>query len=175
MSADIGDVFEKQLQDVFRKLNDRHLLQWHAFPDHKRSAGGAVGNQPSDYLVGLPPGSSLEQRMIFLEAKASDKYDSLQKSMVRASQRGFINTWGGLIDLPYLIVFYSAPANTLEIWDGQCVTRGRLSKSHHLLATLPNAGSGRTLNQTAVADFLATHFALPPKAITLTQYQSRNP
>lgn len=175
MSADIGDVFEKQLQDVFRELNDRHLLQWHAFPDHKRSAGGAIPNQPSDYLIGLPPGSSYGQRMLFLEAKASDKYDSLQKSMVRSSQRGFINTWGGLADLPYLIVFYSAASNTLELWDGQCVTRPKLSKAEHLITTLKSAGSGRVLNGNQVADFLATHFALPPKAFTLTEYQRRNP
>ena len=175
MSADIGDVFEKQLQDVFRALNQEHLLQWHAFPDHKRSAGGAIPNQPSDYLIGLPPGSSYPQRMLFLEAKASDKHDSLQKSMIRASQRGFINTWGGLVSLPYLVVFYSAPSNTLELWDGQCVTRPRLSKKDYLLAELKNAGSGRILNKETVIEFLIKHFALPPKAITLNEYQRRNP
>lgn len=175
MSADIGDMFERQLQDVFRMLNERHLLQWHAFPDHKRSAGGAIPNQPSDYLIGLPPGSSYDQRMLFLEAKASDKHASLPKAMVRPSQRGFINTWGGLAHLPYLIVFYSAKANTLELWDGQCVTRPKISKADHLITTLKAAGSGRTLNKIQVADFLATHFALPPKAFTLTEYQRRNP
>lgn len=175
MSADIGDVFEKQLEDVLRSLNNSHLVQWHAFPDRKRSNGGAIANQPSDYLLGLPEGSAPDQRCMFLEAKASDKHQSLRKDMVRSGQRGFINTWGGLLDLNYLIIFYSAQSGTLELWDGQCVTRPRLSKEHHLLDQLKGAGSGRELNKEKVADFLVKHFDLPPKGVTLEMYQRKNP
>lgn len=174
MAADIGDIFERQLQEVMDTLKESHLLQWHAFPDRKRSAGGAVATQPSDYLIGLPEGSRPDQRMIFFEAKASEKYDSLRKSMVRPGQRGVIHTWSGLLDLPYLIIFYSTTSRCLELWDGLCVTLPRINKESHRLAVLPEAGSGHLLDKEKVTDFLRGYFALPEKGVTVKAYERRN-
>lgn len=174
MSADIGDIFEDQLQVVMDRLKAEYLMQWHAFPDHKRSNGGATGTQPSDYLVGMPEGCNQGQRMMFWEAKASDKYKTLQKSLVKPSQRGYIHRWNGLCNLPYLIVFYSAPAGALELWNGQAITAGKsgIDKSQRLVR-FDGVGSGRLLDADMTARKLASFFNLPPMQQTVKMYERR--
>lgn len=168
MSSDIGDVFEQQLEKVFKKLNNDHLLQWHAFPDTKRSNGGAISSQPSDYLLGVPVGSCVEQRMMFVEAKASDNHKSLRKSAVQPSQRGFIHRWRKMLDLPYYIIHYSAVGGTLQVWDGMALSENRLNRDY-LLGTW-EVGAGRQMDIDLAAEALKQFFVLPDKSETVELY-----
>lgn len=179
MSADFGDVFEKQLEAVLTQLQTDYLLQWHAFPDMKRSQGGSISTQPSDYLVGLPrtlpslrrEGTGEHSRMMFLEAKASEVHKTLQKSAVRPGQRGFISRWGGILDLPYRIAHYSAVTGVFELWDGVAVLNKRVNKKHKLLSAV--VGDGRRINVNALAGVLASEWELAPKHETMNNFKQR--
>lgn len=178
MAADIGKVFETELEDVFRVLKAAHLMAWHRFPD-THSAGGAqiIQPQPSDYLLGLPPGSWLpldklqkDQRMVLFEAKASEKHTGLKKAAVRAEQRGFINVYSGLLHLPYLICHYSTVSGTMQVWDGRAIMNDRISEAEHLLFEF-SAGVGRKLHRAKVAEALAGFFHLPDKLKTVRLHE----
>lgn len=178
MAADVGKVFESELEAVFKQLRESHLLGWHRFPD-THSAGGEqiIQPQPSDYLLGLPHGSRLplrnsqaDHRMVFFEAKASEKHRTLQKSAVRAEQRGFIHFYAGMLQLPYLICHYSTVSGTIQLWDGRAVMKDRLNQADHLLFEF-SAGTDRRLHKHKVADELADFFCLPDKCKTVRLYQ----
>lgn len=172
MSADIGGIFEEQLEKTFQILNNDCLLQWHAFPDTKRSNGGAISTQPSDYLVGLPLGCNVEQRMMFVEAKASDKHKSLQKSSVRPGQRGFIHRWRMLLDLPYFILHYSSVTGELQLWDGKGIAVGNRPSKNFLLGSW-KVGAGREMDSAEAAEALKRFYALPPKHEAVKLYRQQ--
>lgn len=171
MAAHIGDVFEGEVQKVMKLLKESHLVGLHRLSDSK-SAGNLVAGQPSDYLLGLPEGCSnllSGQRLMFLEAKASEVHASLGKSMVRPVQRGAIGTFRYLLDLPYLILFWSANNGTLQMWDGIAVHgESRINKAH-MLAQWENCGTISRLRTEAVAQHLVNYFQIPPKAVTLSK------
>lgn len=174
MATDVGKVFESELEAVFKHLKDAYLLGWHRFPDTHNAQGAILQPQPSDYLLGLPPGSSVPcsgdaTRSVFFEAKASEKHASLQKSAIRAEQRGFIHFYAGMLKLPYLVCHYSTKTGGMQIWDGRAVMEERLSKDRHLLTEFP-AGSGRKLNKDSVAQELVEFFSLPHKCKTVKMY-----
>lgn len=174
MATDFGKVFEDQLEDVFRSLKESHLLGWHRFPDtHSAGAGGNILQpQPSDYLLGLPPGGGVgksNQRLIFFEAKATEKYKTLQKAAVSAEQRGFIHFYHGLLHLPYLICHYSAVTGEIQIWNGRALMDARIDKQHLLCSF--DAGQGRNLNIAETARALTAVFCLPDKLSTLKLYK----
>ncbi len=171
MAVDVGKVFEAELERAFKALKASHLLGWHRFPD-THSAKQVIQPQPSDYLLGLPPGAGLAhapgQRMVFFEAKASEKHRSLQKAAVRAEQRGFIHFYAGMLALPYVIAHYATLTGTLQLWDGRAVMAERLDKA--CLLAEAEVGDGRKLRDAAIQDTLATFFALPDKHKTVKLY-----
>lgn len=169
MAADVGDVWEDALEEAFKLLNNECLMQWHAFPDTKRSGGGAISNQPSDYLVGLPIGSDSEQRMMFVEAKASEKHNKLQKAAIRPGQRGFIHRWRMMLQLPYYIFFYSTVSGELQIWDGAGAAGNRLKAEHKLAAW--KVGAGREVDARLAADHIKRFFDLPDKSKAVESYR----
>lgn len=177
MSTDVGKVFEAELENVFRLLDDSHLLAWHRFPDTHSAGGNGIQPQPSDYLLGLPPGASIPSktrgvnvnRSIFFEAKASEKHRSLQKKAIRSEQRGFIHRYSGLLHLPYLVCHYSTLTGNIQIWDGLAITESRLNQDKHLLAEF-SAGTGRKLNKERCALAFVEIFSLPDKLKTVKLY-----
>lgn len=178
MAQDFGKVFESEIEAVFKQLKESHLLGWHRFPDTHNAGGQILQPQPSDYMLGLPPASRVplpgrggsDQRMVLFEAKGSEKYTTLQKSAVRAEQRGFIHFYAGLLKLPYLICHYSAKSGTMQLWDGRAIMRDRLKAEEHLLFEFV-AGSGRKLHRDKVAGELSAFFHLPDKLRTVKLYQ----
>lgn len=179
MSADIGKIFEKQLErQVLEPLNKARLVEWHRFVD-SHTAGNIVLPQPSDYLLGLPPGSSTlkgcNQRVVFFEAKASDKHETLQKSAVSSDQRGAIQRWRMLLDVPYLVIFYSAAANAVEIWDGKSIIEGSRLKKDSRLVRVEKAGAGRRINEFVFGETLIDFFNIPKAAETVRRYRKRHP
>lgn len=168
MAADIGAVFEGELVKVFSLLKETHLLAWHRFADTK-SAGSVIAEQPSDYLLGLPPGSAgpLDgQRLFYLEAKASEKYHTLQKAAVKSAQRGAIARNRHLNQLAYLIFFWDTQLGVIQVWDGEAVMSDRLDKQY-LLTTWENCGTVTRLATKVVVQHMIEHFQIPPAAATL--------
>jgi len=169
MSTDIGKVFEKQLEAVFKQLKASHLLGWHRLTDSSSAGGAFVGDQPSDYLIGLPPGGRPEQRLFHLEAKASESHSKLQKAMVRPAQRGAINFYGHLLQMPYFILFWDVKGSRLEMWSGTEALSNSRSKAYE--CTWGKVSTGRKLNTDLVACHLADFFRLPTAAQTLQDYE----
>lgn len=173
MATDIGKLVEKELETVFRALKESHLLGWHRLPDTHSAGGQLIGEQPSDYLVALPPGSHSplnDQRLLFVELKASEKYTSFNKSMMQPAQRGAVNLYRLVLQLPYLILFYSAKSGTLQVWDGEvAVSETRIDKLSPIIA-FENVGEGARLNEQAFSKALSDLFQLPPKSKTLAAY-----
>jgi hypothetical protein len=161
----IGHIFEAELQKVFRQLGESHLLQWHRFPD-TRAAGSIIAEQPSDYIIGLPPGSRGEQRLFFLEAKASEKDKKLQKGAIRPAQRGAIHRFRYLLDLPYLVIFWNSDEGFIELWDGIAIVDDRLDVKHRL-AKWPDCGTVNKLRTAHVAACLSSYFLIPSSSATL--------
>lgn len=171
MAADIGKIFERELQAVLRSLKESHLLGWHRLTD-TGAAGSIVQAQPSDYLIALPFGSRglFGQRLIFMEAKASLKKRSLTKQAMQPAQRGAIQFYRELLRLPYLVFFYAAERGALQIWDGAAVVQEEKINQEYLLTELEDAGFGMKLNKDKVANHLAEFFELPCKTETLTGF-----
>lgn len=165
----IGKVFEAELEKVLRLLESEHLIAWHRFPDTHSAGGALIQPQPSDYLLGVPPGSRVaesEQRLVFVEAKASDKHKSLQKSAISPHQRGRAKVFYGMLHIPYLVLHYSTKTGCMEIWSGlSAVGPGRIDKKHFFREF--KAGEGRNLNTRKTADELAAFLSLPEKKMTL--------
>lgn len=181
MAVDVGKVFESELEGVLKLLKESHLLCWHRFPDTHSAGGNIIQPQPSDYILGLPPGAyvpskgrgQLVQRSVYFEAKASEEHRSLQKSAVRAEQRGFIHLYAGMLQLPYLICHYSTLTGNIQLWDGRAIAEPRLNKEKHLLLEFP-AGVGRKLNKAKCCLALVDFFSLPDKLKTVNLYNQFN-
>ena len=172
MATDIGKIFEKEIQKVFRALRESHLLGWHRLADTGAAGGSIVAAQPSDYLLALPAGARSPlagQRLFFCEVKASEKNSTLTKQAMQPAQRGAISFYRELLKLPYLVLFYDAERGVIQVWDGAAVVQEeRISKSY-LLASIENAGHGIKLNADVVSRGLADYFALPSMATTLAR------
>lgn len=169
MAADIGKVFEKEIVEVFKLLKAQYLVGWHRLTD-TGAAGSLVSAQPSDYIIALPPGSSNlleEQRMMFLEVKASEEHHTLGKAMVRPSQRGAILTFRYLLKIPYLILFWDAQRGTLQLWDGMAIHGEKNINKRHMLAEWSGIGSINKLIRQRVVDHLAEYFRIPKSVSTL--------
>jgi hypothetical protein len=164
VATDIGKLFEKEFVKALRSLRDSHLLGWHRLTD-TGAAGNVVAEQPSDYLLAVPPGAALpgsDQRMAFCEAKASEVNAKLTKAAMKPAQRGAIAHFRMLLTIPYLVVFYDATGGKLQIWDGAAVMKDRLDKAG-LLAQYQDIGLGMHLNQVALRQALIDFFKLPDK------------
>lgn len=177
MSDNVGKIFETEIEKVFRLLEADFLIAWHRFPDTHSAGGAFIQPQPSDYLLGLPPGGEAplkegsDQRLMFVEAKASGKHKSLQKAAISAHQRGRAKVYAGLLQIPYLVIHYSAVTGKMEVWNGLAATEeGRIIKSHLLHEFV--AGHGQKLDVTKTADELAEFFSLPSKIKTITNFQA---
>ncbi len=169
--SSIGGVFETEIQKVFTHLKATHCLGWHRLSD-TAAAGSVVAAQPSDYLVGLPPGSKSPlqgQRLMFVEVKASEVETKLGKAMLRPAQRGAIHYFRLLLDIPYLVIFWSASTGKIQLWDGLAIHgEGRMNKNH-MLVEWDACGTVNKLRHVAVAQYLADYFQLPPAADTLAK------
>lgn len=168
MAADIGKVFEREIQKVFAKLKASHLVGYQRFSD-SGAAGSVVAEQPADYLVGFPPGSQLRanQLLAFVEVKASEVHHTLGKAMVRPGQRGAISWFRHLLGIPYYILFWDTQRGVIQLWDGIAIHgEARISKQH-MLAEWEGCGSINRLRHDAVAAYLVEHFQIPPAAVTL--------
>jgi hypothetical protein len=168
MAADIGKVFENEIQKVFKQLKTSHLVGCQRFSD-SGAAGSVVAEQPADYLVGFPPGSQLraDQLLAFVEVKASEVHHTLGKAMVRPGQRGAISWYRYLLGIPYYILFWDTQHGVIQLWDGIAIHGdGRISKDH-ILAEWEGCGTVNRLRHEVVADHLVRHFQIPPAAVTL--------
>lgn len=171
MAASIGGVFEKEMVLVFRMLFEQRLVSFHRLTD-TAAAGSTVAEQPSDYLLGLPSGSgNLQdgQRLCFLEVKASEKYHSMPKDAVRASQRGAIGRFRALLGIPYYILFWDAQDGVIQLWDGMAVHDTARINKQYLLATWTAVGVINKLQKQRVVDLLVDYFQIPSYADTLNK------
>lgn len=169
MAADIGKVFEKEVVKVFNLLKAQYLVGWHRLTD-TGAAGSIVSAQPSDYILALPRGSSNlldEQRLMFLEVKASEKHHTLGKAMVRPSQRGAIATFRKVLSVPYLILFWDAQLGVLQLWDGIAIASDTNINKRDMLAEWSDVGSINRLLTQRVVDHLVDYFHIPKMAYTL--------
>lgn len=170
MAQDIGKIFEKELEKVFRSLKESHLLGWHRLADTSAAGGSIINAQPSDYLLALPPGSRSPvdgQRLLFVEAKASEKHRSLTKGAMQPSQRGAVSLYRVMLQLPYLVLFWDAANGSLQVWDGAAAVDEARISDRYQLAEFNGVGAGIRLNTERVAEVLAGWFDLPGKAKTL--------
>ena len=167
MAADIGKIFEKEIRAVFTLLKTSHLLGCQRFSD-TGSAGSVVAAQPADYLLGFPAGSAVygDQRLAFVEVKASEVNHTLGKSMVRSEQRKAISWYRKLLNIPYFILFWDSQLGIIELWDGIAVDAPRMDKRHRL-AVWQNCGTINRLRHEVVAKYIADHFQIPAAAVTL--------
>ncbi|QBJ04536.1 Holliday junction resolvase [Pseudomonas phage Lana] len=169
MAASIGKVFEKEVQLVMKLLFEQRLVSYHRLAD-TGAAGSLIAEQPSDYLLGLPAGCSNllgDQRLCFLEVKASEKNITMPKDAVRPSQRGAIARFRFLLEIPYYILFWDAQNGVIQLWDGIAVHDTVRIDKRYLLATWPNVGVINKLQRQRVADLLADYFQIPCKGDTL--------
>lgn len=174
MAVDIGKIFEKELEKVFRSLEESHVLAWHRFPDTGAAGGNILAEQPSDYLLGLPLGSvsPFGQRMMLAEAKASEKKASLSKAAMRPSQRRAICVYRMLLQLPYLVFFWDASSGVMQVWDGAGVVGEDRINPKFILFSADDVGSGLKLRTAVVAAHFVNWFQLPAKAETLKRFNS---
>lgn len=173
MATDIGGIFEKEMQKVLKHLRETHFLGWHRFADTAAAGGSIIQEQPSDYLITLPPGSNLTQRQVYLEVKASEKHRGLVRSFIRPSQRGAIHFMSGLLEVPYLIMFWDTQGHRIEVWHGLTALEGASIAKQRPFAVIDHAGSHLSLNITNVAARLVDIFNLPDKSVTLAAYKER--
>lgn len=170
MAADIGKVFERELARVFKLLKADRLVGWHRLVDTGTS-GGMVAEQPSDYLLALPPGCQNllnGQRMMFVEAKASEKSSTLPKANVKSPQRAAIAHYRHILKLPYYILFWDTQSGCIELWDGAAITEAaRLDKSCRL-AVWPDCGVINKLRTEHVAACIVSYFVIPLGGDTLS-------
>jgi hypothetical protein len=169
MAADIGKVFEGEMTEVFKQLKAQYLVGWHRLTD-TGAAGSVVSAQPSDYILGLPPGAETGldgQRMMFLEIKASEVHHKLAKAMVRPSQRGAIGTFRYMLGIPYFILFWDTQLGVLQLWDGIAIQGEKNIDKRHMLAQWEGIGCINKLITQRVVDHLVAYFHIPRSAVTL--------
>ncbi len=171
MKKNIGNVFEAELKEAFKKLEASYCTALVRFTDTKE-AGSVVRATPSDYLLLLPPESKLsnsDQRVIFFEAKASEVEKHLTRSMLRPAQKRAINHFSALLKIPYIVCFWDAKNGVIEVWDGLATLgSGKLDKKYKLLE-FDGAGCG-ALNTDRFVDKMADFLKLPLKRKTLENY-----
>lgn len=156
---DIGQAFQHDLQGVFKALKADYGFAWRRLTD-TGAAGNMVEGQPSDYLV------TARGHLAYCEAKASTTSKKFRPSMLQPAQRQAILQEGGMLDIPYYIVFYSEITGTVDVIDGTDVLKDGFSKQYPTLA------------QAAKADLkeeLRAVWFLPSKASTLETFRSRYP
>ena len=167
MSTDIGKIFEKQLEKAFNRLKGTHLLGWHKFADSASAGGAFVQEQPADYLLAPPPKGEEPAKMLFLEAKASEKHRRLQKAMLRPAQRGAIHFYGELLGQTYLVLFWDVEGRRLELWDGIEALSDRRGKQPGQV--WESISVGTKLDIEKVSEALAMD--LPPASETISRYK----
>lgn len=171
MAASIGKVFEREMAKVVKLMLETRAVGLVRFPD-SAAAGTLISAQPSDYLLGLPPGSKnlLDgQRLAFLEVKASEEHHKLGKAMVRPAQRGAIAKFRYLLGVPYYILFWDAQDGVIQLWDGIAIHgEGNIKKSM-MLAEWSGVGTINRLNTERVAGLIADYFHIPSIKDTLTK------
>lgn len=175
MAAEIGHVFEAEVRKVLDLLKTAHHVAFHRLADTK-SAGAVIAEQPADYLVGLPRGSQLpgtDQRMFFLEAKASTEKTTLGKAAMQPAQRGAIARWRHLAQLPYLVLFWDSVGGTLQLWDGIKIMSDKNLKRSDALEEWVNCGMVTKLRTEYVAKLLVEYFEIPDGAATLASAEAR--
>jgi hypothetical protein len=175
MAVDIGKIFEKELEKVFRSLEESHVLGWHRFPDTGSAGGNIIAEQPSDYLLALPAGSlspHAGQRFVLAEAKASEKKSSLSKASMRPSQRRAISVYRLLLQLPYLVIFWDATEGVMQVWDGAGVVDEARINPRFILFQADDVGSGLKLRTAVVAAHFVDWLKLPPKSVTLAAFNN---
>lgn len=171
MAASIGKVFEREMGKVVRLLTETRAVGLVRFPD-SGDAGSLISAQPSDYLLGLPPGCvNLHdgQRVMFLEVKASEKEHKLGKAMMRPAQRGAIAKFRYLLNIPYFILFWDAQEGVLQLWDGIVIHNERNIHPSMMLAEWKGCGSYTRLNTQAVANYIGDYFQIPLTKDTLAK------
>lgn len=171
MAASIGKVFEREFAKVIRHLAETRAVGLARFPD-SGDAGSLISAQPSDYLLGLPPGCTglLDgQRLMFLEVKASEEHHKLGKAMVRPAQRGAISKFRYLLGIPYFILFWDAQDGVIQLWDGIAIHGERNIRKEFMLAEWHGVGVINRLNYEVVADYLSTYFQIPLTKDTLAK------
>lgn len=156
---------------VFKILFASTLAAHHRLAD-SGAAGTVIAEQPSDYLLGLPPGCSNlinGQRLCFIEVKASEVKHSMPKDAVRSSQRGAIGRFRALLGIPYFILFWDAQLGVIQLWDGMAIhDNDRIDKAY-LLATWSDVGVINRLRHEVVATKITEYFQIPSSVITLNK------
>lgn len=163
MAASIGKVFEQEMAKVVKLMLETMAVGLVRFVD-SAAAGSFVAAQPSDYLLGLPPGSQNlhdGQRLMFLEVKASEEHHKLGKAMVRPAQRGAIAKFRYLLNIPYYILFWDAQDGVIQLWDGIAIHGEGNIKKTMMLAEWHSVGSINRLKTQVVADHIAAYFHIP--------------
>jgi len=169
MAADIGKVFEKEIRKVFVILKDQRHVAWHRLLD-TGAAGNTVGEQPSDFLLGLPPGCTNlldNQRLMLLEVKASEKHHTLGKAMMTPSQRGAIARYRQMLNIPYVILFWDTQDGVIQMWDGAAILGEKNINKRDMLAQWSDCGVISKLRHEVVAKYLIEYFQIPAGAATL--------
>jgi len=173
LATDIGKIFEKELEKVFRSLKETHLLGWHRLADTGSAGGAIISAQPSDYLLALPPGSVSprdNQRLFFVEVKASEKNRLLSKAAMQPAQRGAISFYREMLQLPYLVLFYDVENGEVQVWDGAAVVQEARIDPIFILARFKSVGYAHKLNQDAMRAALIGYFDLPQAAETIRRF-----
>lgn len=124
----------RQVLDSMQKVS---LLLYGRFPDSKM-AGNLIQQAPSDFWI------LYEGRMIFLEAKFSEKVPSL-KGCFSGSVKGHQLATARLAERAggkYFFAFYSVATGQHELWPGlYCANRrvsGRSLEAHHCALRTPD-------------------------------------
>lgn len=121
-SDKIGDWFQAELWDRLQLLGKERRLYSHEFVD-TRQAGRMVRSQPSDFMA-ITEGSET----IFIEAKASEKHDSLRSCFAMVSDHQCSEARKLVkVGCRYMFWFYSEPRNMIEVWNGLPVAEARLA------------------------------------------------
>lgn len=171
MAASIGGVFEREMGKVFKLLFVQTLVAHHRLADSK-AAGTKIAEQPSDYLLGLPPGCAhliSGQRLCFLEVKASEKDHTMGKDAVRPAQRGAIARFRHLLGIPYYIMFWDAQLGVIQLWDGLAVHDNHRIDKRYLLATWSDVGVINRLKYQNVVNHITAYFQIPNSVATLNK------
>lgn len=169
---DVGKAFERGFKEALKILTQRHLVAHTRLTD-STAARTLVSDTPCDYLVGLPPGSTVAGLVMF-EIKASEKKSSLQKAMMTESQRQAIIRYRDMLHIPYFILFWDSANGTLQLWDGMAVVRDTNINKRDMLGQWDKVGWLKKLDADRIATVLAEHFSIPPIASTLARSERRN-
>ena len=131
---------EAEVEKHLKEHQRLSKLAYHRFFDSK-SAGSLLPAQPADFLV------TYHGATLLIEAKFSGVHDSLRAAFsgaVKAHQLASARIWTRA-GAGYFLLFYSAPANSFEVWEGlYCAERRSVGKPLELVkrrvfASLPKA------------------------------------